>query len=440
MPAPQEARGAEELHALAGEAQVRLDAFTREHEGSRAELFLCRNHRLTLEYEASTTAFTLNQGGSTWVAARVWHGERAGFAWRPLGEAADLKRVLEAARQREGAAPPLPPPAPTARVDGPPDTLPGLSVERVRHQAESLTREVIPPGRVLQAALFTQSATWSLLVRAQEPPTPGSSSREEAFLRCETSRGAVVDAVASPLGGRWPIEALRARFAEAFDALEGPARAVDPSLPMVLRPAVAVPLVEALAWLLRGDVGTSFPALVRAVGKKPFPSVLGVQDDPRHPLGTQRLELDDEGRPARALRLIDEGRLLGFLHSDMTAARLGVEPNGRGLRSEGSPPTPAPINLFVTPRGDALPARYTELVARVETFTTMPRPGLVSLVAGGWEVHDGQRVHRVEPVDLHLPVLETLRSLEGVGADLAFFPTSGGCGTPTLVFPRLSRD
>jgi predicted Zn-dependent protease len=289
---------------------------------------------------------------------------------------------------------------------------------------------------VVQAVVVTQSAAWSALVR-EDCLLTGVSSREEAFVRCETARGAVVDAVAAPLGEPWELESLRGRFAEAFEALEGPAEAVDPALPLVLRPAIAAPLVAALAWMLRGDVAASIPALARAVGKKPFPSVLSVEDAPLHPLGTQWRSVDDEGTPTRLLRLIEEGRLQGFLHSAATAARLGVEPNGRGLRFEDAPPAPSPVNLFVVPRGDALPEHYTELVARVETFTTMPRPGTVTLLSGGWEVRGGQRVRRVAPADLSLPVLETFRSLRGVGGDLTFFPTAEGCGTPTLLLPPL---
>ncbi|AKJ01553.1 TldE protein, part of TldE/TldD proteolytic complex [Archangium gephyra] len=427
------------LDALAEAARARLEAFSREHAGSRAELFLSEGRRLTLEYEASTGAFTLNQGGSLLAAARVWQGERSGFATLPVSGPEELSRVLTAAARRMSAGPavsPLGPPVPDASS---PLSFPELSAQRARERAEHLLGTVIPPGRVVQAALFAQSAARTVLVRGDGGLAHGGSSREEAFVRCETSRGAIVDAVASPLGASWPLESLRARLAEGVEALEGPAEAVDVNLPLVLRPAVAVPLVEALLWLLRGDGGASLPALVRAVGKKPFPSVLSVQDDPLHPLGTQQLAIDDEGVPVRALRLIEEGRLLGFLHSVGTAARLGVEPNGRGLRLEGTPPAPGPVNFFVVPRGDALPERYTELVARVETFTTMPRPGMVSLVAGGWEVHAGRRVRRVAPVDLSLPMPETFRTLQGVGMDLTFFPTAGGCGAPTLVFPPLLR-
>ncbi|WNG49641.1 TldD/PmbA family protein [Archangium minus] len=427
------------LHALAGAARAELDVFSRGNAGTRAELFLSAGRRLTLEYEASTTAFTLNRGGSLLAAARVWQGEHSGFAALPVSGPVELARVLEAARQRMGTSPPPSLPELLDPAGSAPPSFPDLSAERSRSLAEHLLRTVVPPGRVVQAALLTQSVTRTVLVRGEGGCSWGGSSREDAFVRCETPRGAIVDAVASPLGQPWPLESLRARLAQAVEVLEGPAEPVDPDLPLVLRPAVAVPLVEALAWLLRGDVGASLPALVRAVGKKPFPSVLSVQDDPRHPLGTQRLETDDEGMPACPLGLIEEGGLRGFLHSTGTAARLGVEPNGRGLRLEGAPPAPCPINLFVVPRGDALPERYTELVARVETFTTMPRPGLVSLMAGGWEVHEGRRVRRVAPVDLSLPVLETFRMLRGVGSDLAFFPTAGGCGTPTLVFPPLLR-
>jgi predicted Zn-dependent protease len=426
-----------ELQALPGAARTALEAFTRGSAAGEAELFLTASRRLSLEYEVRTGAFTSSRGESVWASARVWQGERSGFAALPVSRLADVGRVLEAAAQRVGldARAVRPPGLPSAGLPLP--SLAPLSADRLRHLAERLAREVTPPGVVVQAAVLSQSSTWSALLRGEGGEQGETGSRWDAFMRCETSRGAVVDAVASPRGEAWETESLRARFAEAVEALEGPAESVDPSLPLVLRPAVAAPLVAGLAWMLRGDVAASTPALVRAVGKKLFPSVLGVEDAPRHPLGTQHRSTDDEGVPARPLRLIEEGRLQGFLHTVGTAARLAVEPNGRGLRTESTPPMPSALNLFVVPRGDALPGDYTELVARVETFTTMARPGTVSLVAGGWEVRAGRRVRRIAPVDLSLPVLETFRALRAVGADLTFFPTAEGCGTPTLVFPPL---
>jgi predicted Zn-dependent protease len=424
-----------DLSALTRAARTELDAFTRRHGACVAELFLTVSRRLSLEYEARTGVSSLSEGESRVAAARVWEGGRSGFAALPVEQAVGLAHVLEEAWGRlgpgGGAAPGL------AGNEEREACLPALSAERVRGLAEHLSRAVVPPGFVVQAEVLTQVATWSALLRSEGGCQEALSTREEAFVRCETARGAVVDAVASPLGQGWELEALRQRLADAVEALEGPAEAVDPGLPLVLRPAVAAPLVAALGWLLRGDVAVATPALARAVGRKPFPSVLSVEDAPLHPLGAQRRHRDDEGLPMRPLRLIEEGRLEGFLHSVATAARLGVEPNGRGLRGESGPPMPSATNLFLVPRGDALPGHYTELVARVETFTTMARPGTVSLVAGGWEVRAGQRVRRIAPVDLSLPVLETFRALQAVGADLTFFPSAEGCGTPTLVFPAL---
>ena len=166
--------------------------------------------------------------------------------------------------------------------------------------------------------------------------------------------------------------------------------------------------------------------------------MLTVVDAPDHPAGTRRVDVDDEGVPTASLSLVEEGRLQSFLHAADTAARLAAPLNGRGFRSASGVPTPEAVNPFLVPASAlALPAHHTELVARVETFTTMSRPGVVTLVAGGWEVRDGHRVRRVAPVELELPVLETFRALRGVGADLTFFPTAEGCGTPTLVFPPL---
>jgi PmbA protein len=421
--------------ALTDAARAELDAFMRRQPSVTAELFLSAGRRLSLEYEAGTGFSTLSQGGSLSVAARVWEGERSGHAVLPLGGSDELGRVLDMAVRRMGTGFPPPGVRDLAGPASPP--LAGLSSERMREQAERLVRTVVPPGVVVQAVVLARSETWTALLRGEGGVQEGVHSREEAFVRCETSRGAVVDAVASRRGEDWDLAALRVRLAEAVEALEGPAEAVEPTLPLVLRPAVAAPLVAALGWMLRGDVAASIPALARAVGKKPFPSVLCVEDAPLHPLGTQRRSSDDEGTSTLPLRLIDEGRLQGFLHSAATAARLGAESNGRGLRFEDAPPAPSPVNLFVVPRGDALPEHYTELVARVETFTTMPRPGTVTLLAGGWEVRAGRRVRRVAPVDLSLPVLETFRALRGVGADLTFFPTAEGCGTPTLLFPPL---
>lgn|GEM_PF-1650050 len=451
-------------HVLAEAARDVLEGFRRAHPRLEAELFIVVEGKLTLELEAATGAFAASQGVACSVAVRVWDAQSRGFASGPVRGREDLERWLDAA-VRGVAAESRPPPVGFLTVTPLPAWRWEPSVERARNEAARLVRTVVPSGTVVQALVSTHRSTWSALLRSSSGVVAHVEDREEAFVRCETSRGAVVDAVArAPGQDALELESLRERLLESVAALEAPARPhardsatslmqapaplssdepvselADPTLPLVLRPAVAAPLVAGLSWLLRGDVAAATPALARAVGKKAFPSVLSVADDPLHPQGTRRREWDDEGREARAVRLVDEGRLMGFLHSEQTATRLGAQPCGRGLREGASEPSVTALNFFIVPRGDALPAHYTELVARVETFTTMPRPGRVSLIAGGWEVREGRRVRRIAPMSLELPVLETFRALRGVGADLTFFPTAEGCGTPTLILPPPSE-
>jgi predicted Zn-dependent protease len=257
---------------------------------------------------------------------------------------------------------------------------------------------------------------------------------QQALVRCETPNGALVDGVAAPrLDVALELSPATERLRTAREALLEPGAALDPSLPLVLRPPVAGPLVAGLAWALRGDVAASVPGLVRAVGKKIFPSALTVQDDPRHPAGTLHRHMDDEGGSAAPVTAIQAGQLLGFFHSRASAASLGVDGNGHALRAQKGEPSPGTFNLHLVPGHGTLPEDRTELVARVETFTTMRQPGVVSLMAWGWEYRRGSRHRRVGPLELELPILSTFRQLQAVGPDLTFLPACDGCGTPTLI-------
>ncbi len=428
-----------ELTEWLASASEALDAFARDDTASDAELFLGAERRLSLEHDASTGVSTLNQGESAEATARVGGSARLGVLSLPVDDAGGLSRLLEQAAQLATPGRALVLPSLSAEDTDLPTGPAALQPEAARRRMAHVIQAVVPQGSVVQAAVLTQSSSWRAVVRASGVRRARTEWREDLFVRCETPRGAVVDAVSLPPNTDDTIfTPLRLRLAEAVDALTGPMEPVDRSLPLVLRPAVAAPLAAGLIWLLRGDIAAATPALARAAGRKVFPSVLSVVDAPDHPAGTRRVDVDDEGVPTTSLPLVEAGRLQSFLHAADTAARLGAPLNGRGFRPAPGAPAPEAMNPFIVPASAlALPAHHTELVARVETFTTMSRPGVITLVAGGWEVRDGQRVRRVAPVELELPVLETFRALRDVGADLTFFPTAEGCGTPTLVFPPL---
>ncbi|HLL82824.1 MAG TPA: metallopeptidase TldD-related protein [Longimicrobium sp.] len=402
--------------------------------GETAELsFRCAS-TLTVDFDPASGLLQRSAGGEGFASVRLWNPEGGFEAQGPFDGVGDLEALL--ARARRSPAP-SGPPSPGAFG---PATLPegvdgALDAERARELATSWARALEPLGTCIQALLVQQTAGWSGVFHSDGSWACDPVMREQALVRCETPNGALVDGVASArLGGGLEPSAATERLRAAVEALAGAGTPLDAGLPLVLRPPVAGPLVAGLAWALRGDVAASVPGLARAVGKKLFPGVLTVRDEPTHPLGTVLRAFDDEGQRTEPVTAVRAGVLLGFLHSRRTAARLGVASNGRGLRVGREAPSPGALNLHVEPGTAALPPDRTELSARVETFTTMRQPGVVSLLAWGWEVRDGRRHRRVGPLELELPVLATFRQLVAVGSDLTFLPGSDGCGTPTLVF------
>jgi predicted Zn-dependent protease len=148
-----------------------------------------------------------------------------------------------------------------------------------------------------------------------------------------------------------------------------------------------------------------------------------------------RRRFDDEGAPARSVRLIEAGRVAELLHSAETAAAFGVEPNGRAIRFDASaPPVPWPLNLGVPPRGEAMPASRNELVVALETSGWQAQPGVAAANVAGWVVRDGERAGHIGPLPLDLPIVGVFRLLAAVGGDPEHVPLAWGCCCPSLAF------
>ena len=231
-----------ELLTWLASAREALDAFVPEDASSHAELFLGAERRLSLEHDASTGVSTLNLGESAEATARVGGSTRQGVLTVPMDDVGGLPRLLDQSSRlatpgRALVLPHLP------AVDVQPPTGPAaLQPEAARRRMADVIHSVIPQGSVVQAAVLTQSSTWRAVVRATGVHRARTEWREDLFVRCETPRGAVVDAVSLPPGADDTVfTPLRLRLAEAVDALTGTVEAVDRSLPLVLRPAVAAP-------------------------------------------------------------------------------------------------------------------------------------------------------------------------------------------------------
>lgn len=149
-------------------------------------------------------------------------------------------------------------------------------------------------------------------------------------------------------------------------------------------------------------------------------------DNGLHPAHVGAMPFDGEGTPTRALRLIGDGHLESFLHSEATARKFGVQPTGHaGLgakvsvgpdwfevhRSEGC-----------RPPADHLDHRQTQdSFVMIESLNALhsgvkASQGSFSLPFDGWFVNGGERIS-VEAATVAGDIRELLRSIVQLEAD-----------------------
>jgi predicted Zn-dependent protease len=390
-----------------------------------AELCLAAREERTWLWGAATVQ---GSGAELIATARVWREGRCGMARRNVLSEEDLDAVLEEAAANAPAGPLLAVPSPApVRPAGP-------------RPARS-ERELLPSlAEVAQAAERWGTPLQALLARRDEGFVAVAShlgvraaewlASDRLMVRLEHPKGALVDGVHGPAGDTLDVPPLLTRLGDALDALDGEGGAPEPGLPWLLSPSAAAPLVSGLGWLLSGDTAAALPGLARALGKRIFPACLTFTDGD----GTPPRAMDDEGQPRPPLTLVSAGKLEHFALSSDSAQTLKQPPNGRGVRLNGEGHIFArALAPTVMPQDGALPRDVNALTARMETFVAAPRAGKVLLVLAGWVVRDGEKVRRIAPFEVELPVLDTFRGLLQIGPDAADFPTVDGARAPSLL-------
>jgi TldD protein len=141
---------------------------------------------------------------------------------------------------------------------------------------------------------------------------------------------------------------------------------------------------------------------------------------------------DDEGIPASTTTLIENGRLIGRLHSRETAGVLGEKPRGnaRCLNYHYSPLVRM-TNTWIA-RGNTPAA---ELITPVDLGVyacnwlggTTNGEMFTFTAAEAWMIRKGQLAEPVRDVTLSGNVFETLDAIEAIGDDFQW-DESGGCG------------
>jgi predicted Zn-dependent protease len=110
---------------------------------------------------------------------------------------------------------------------------------------------------------------------------------------------------------------------------------------VLLRREASVALAEALAGMLLGDA----PALY--LGETVGSSYITLVDDPFNPLGVGYRLFDDEAVRVKRRKLVEDGKVVDYLHTRQTAVRTGSEPGSAVGLFE--PPRPFHGSLILRP-------------------------------------------------------------------------------------------
>jgi PmbA protein len=103
--------------------------------------------------------------------------------------------------------------------------------------------------------------------------------------------------------------------------------------PVVFEPRIATSIVRHLISAINGRaVLQNHTFLADAVGEQLFPSFVHIEEHPDHQHGMANRLFDGEGTVCKQRKLIEEGKLTGFLTDRYAAKRLGAPETGNASR------------------------------------------------------------------------------------------------------------
>ncbi|MFH7242548.1 MAG: TldD/PmbA family protein [Spirulina sp.] len=191
---------------------------------------------------------------------------------------------------------------------------------------------------------------------------------------------------------------------------------------------------EAFGHLSEADMAYENPDLLEAMsmGRRFGPEALQIFDGAAPQGHRGSYFYDDEGTPATTTQLIQDGVLVGRLHSRETAGKLGEAPTGnaRCLNYHYSPlvrMTNTWIERGTTPVNDLF-ADIKEGVYARNWLEGMTNGEMFTFTAGeAWMIRNGELAEPVRDVTLSGNVFRTLADIVAIGDDF-YWDESGGCG------------
>jgi TldD protein len=413
--------------------------------GEFAEVFAERRSGLTLAIDESRIE-AVQSGAEEGAGVRVLRGATTYFAHVDGLDPTDLERAADeaaAALRGDRAEPrPLSAEVPSPQpVERPPGDVPAERKAELLRELDQRARGL--GDEIAQAMASYGEARREVAVANSDGLFSGDDrTRVRIGAQAVARRGERVETGAETLGA--------ARGFELFDddpaaIAESAARKALTLLDAGPAPTGTMPVVvgggfggvlfhEMTGHGLEADhVQKGASVYAGKLGEKVAQPLLSAYDDGRLPGEWGSDAIDDEGAPTQKTRVIEDGRLVAFLHDRQTAAREGAAATGNGRReSFRHLPIPRMTNTYIAP-GEATPE---EIVAGVEKgfYAVSFAGGQVDPATGdfvfgvneGYLIEGGRVTRPCRGATLVGNCLDALAAIDAVGDD--FWMKTGICG------------
>lgn len=191
---------------------------------------------------------------------------------------------------------------------------------------------------------------------------------------------------------------------------------------------------EAFGHLSEADMAYENPDLleVMTLGRRFGPPELQIFDGAAIPGHRGSYAYDDEGTPATVTQLIQDGILVGRLHSRETAGKLGEAATGNArCLNYHYPPIVRMTNTWIERGQTPVQGLFADIKQGVYArnwLGGMTNGEMFTFTAGeAWMIRNGEIAEPVRDVTLSGNAFKTLADIEAIGDDF-FWDESGGCG------------
>jgi PmbA protein len=402
---------------------------------------------------------SLSDAGGRGVGVRAFAGARSGYAYGTDLSEHGVAEVARAAREAAEVADEdeyggLPEESGASAVDGlaspelaewPTERVVelALAVERVARAREGVTQvENVVYSDADGSVALVNSRGFSASYRATQAWAYASAFAGEG---ADRMTGLGVGLGRDP--GALDAEAIGAEAAERALALVGARRPESRRCPVVLDAFVAASFVGFIGSMLSAEAVQRGRSLFAGrEGETVAGPALRLADDGTDPGGPSSAPFDGEGVPTRRTALIEDGRLLGFLHDSRSARRAGRATTGNASRgSYRTPPSVGTTNLvvdageddlagLVAAAGDGL---YVTDVAGLHSGVN-PVSGTFSVGASGRLIEGGALGRPVRELTVAGDLVTMLTNIGAVGSETRWVPFGGSVKTAPVLVSELA--